>query len=409
MSEQRAQGNVKIDGFGFTMGDEARRLDFPRAHIEHLRGEAGMVQYRAHEVDFDQLRANLGGLHWATESASAGDFAVRDKQGRFELRIARVELPRGVLLTRSANGGVELNAHHASLSDMRLKIPDIAAYRPAPSPETPPPPEEPAEPPPLRQTRLGFLDAVNGELAFRLKVVLDLPVIGTRTLNQQVRVQIKDGAFDYRALDDGLSWLEGAFLDFDVNDGRFVVGWSVPLMATKEIISWMLDPAAQTIATFNRIPLRSLFDFRTPGGKKKDGGQGRGRSTLKSLSISKIDIKLSMAAPRRVEFGRGAILFGGDDAPGIVDLELSGALSGLPPVPGALKFAAGVVDMTIKDVHLGGLALSADRLHVGPIDSIEIAFDGWTPVSLVAQMHRVTATNLSLVLGGEPGGQTTGG
>lgn len=398
MADQRAQANIKVDGFGVTIGDKTRRLDFPHATMDGLRGEAGAVEYRAKEIVFDQLKASLTRVQWSTETASAGDFVVRDKQGRFELKIARIELPRGVMLAQSARGGVELITQHASLSDMRLKIPNLSAYQ---LPATEPTPT-PVEPPPLRQGQLKFLDAVNGELSFRLKIVLDLPVVGTRTLDQQIKVVIKDGTFDYRALENGLSWLEGRFVDVEVDDGRFVIGWSVPLMATKEIISWALDPEAITQAIFNRIPIRALADFRVPASKTKSSGKP-GRSVLRSLAISDISIHLATAAPRRVELGGGAILFGGDDAPGIVDLELTGGLAGLPPGPGALKFRAGVADLTIKDVHAGGLGMTADRFHVGPIDSIEIAFDGFKPVSLTAAMHRVTATNLSLFLGGDGG------
>ena len=399
MSEQRAQGNIKVDGFGVTISDTTRRLDFPQAHIDGLRGDAGSIEYRARELSFEQLKVALSRMQWSTESASAGDFVVRDKQGRFELKIARIELPRGMTLSRSAHGGVELIAQHASLADLRLKIPNLAAFDiPATGSVVP----APTTPPPLRQGRLRFLDAVNGELSFRLKIVLDLPVVGTRTLDQHVKVAIKDGTFDYRALENGLSWLEGRFVDVEVDDGRFLIGWSVPLMPTKEIISWALDPESLMSAVFNRIPLRALADFRVPGGVRPGSKESKdtSRRVLRSLAISEVAIHLSSAAPRRVEVGGGAILFGGDDAPGIVDLQLTGGLAGLPPGPGALKFAVGVADLTLKDIHAGGLGATADRLHVEPIDSIEIAFDGFRPISLTASLHRITATNLALVLGG---------
>ncbi|MBK7074614.1 MAG: hypothetical protein IPH44_20190 [Myxococcales bacterium] len=396
MAVQRATGNIKVDGFGVTIDADTRRLDFPHAGIDGLRGEAGGIEYRAREVVFEALRASLRRVQWSTDAASAGDFVVRDKQGRFELKIARVELPHGVMLAQAAGGGVELVAPHASLADMRLKLPDLGAFH-LPASSDPPP----QTPPPLRQQRLRFLDAVNGELAFRLKVVLDLPVVGVRTLDQQVKVAIKDGAFDYRALESGLSWLEGQFVDVGIDDGRFAVGWSVPLMATKEIISWALDPEAMVAGIFNRVPLRCLADFRIPGGGggKKDGGGRDSRRTLRSLAISDIAIKLSMAAPRHVDVGGGTLLFGGDDAPGIVDLQLGGGLCH-PPGPGALSAAIGVLDMTLKDVRAGGLSATADRLHIGPIDRIELVFDGFRPTSLTASLHRVTATNLALVLGG---------
>ena len=399
---QRATGNIKVDGFGVTIDPDARRLDFPQAHIDGLKGEAGTIEYRAREASFDQLRASLSRMHWSTDAASAGDFVLRDKQGRFELKIARIELPHGMALTEAAGGGVELVTPHASLADLRLKLPVLSAFEvPARAPTEPPLPKP--EPAPLRQSGLQFLDEVNGELGFRLKVVLDLPVLGTRTLDQHVKVQIKDGAFDYRALESGLSWLEGQFVDVELDDDRFLVGWSVPLMATKEIISWALDPAAILKATFNKVPLRSLADFRIPGsgggdGKKKKDGNGR--RTLRSLAISDISIKLSMAAPHHVEVGNGTILFGGDDAPGIVDLDLGGGLVH-PTGPGALTAAIGVLDMTVKDVRAGGLSATCDRLHIGPIDRIELTFDGFRPVALTASLHRVTATNLALVLGSD--------
>ena len=378
-----------------TIDADTRRLDFPHAGIDDLRGEAGTLEYRAREVVFEALRASLMSVQWSTDAVSAGDFVVKDKQGRFELKIARVEMPHGLRLARAASGGVELMTPHASLADMRLKLPDLSAFH-LPATSTPPP----SEPPPLRQHRLRFLDAVNGELAFRLKVVLDLPVVGVRTLDQQVKVAIKDGAFDYRALESGLSWLEGQFVDVGIDDGRFLVGWSVPLMATKEIISWALDPEAMVVAIFNRVPLRCLADFRMPGGGKKDSGGKDSRRTLRSLTISDIAVKLSMAAPRHVDVGGGTVLFGGDDAPGIVDLQLGGGLRH-PPGPGALSAAIGVLDVTLKDVRAGGLSASADRLHIGPIDRIDLTFDGFRPTSLTASLHRVTATNLALVLGGD--------
>jgi hypothetical protein len=93
VAPQRATGDIKVDGFGVTIDGDTRRLDFPHAGIDALRGEAGSVEYRAREVVFEALRASLTRMQWSTDAASAGDFVVKDKQGRFELKIARVELP----------------------------------------------------------------------------------------------------------------------------------------------------------------------------------------------------------------------------------------------------------------------------------------------------------------------------
>lgn len=405
MSEQHAQGNIRVDGLGFRMGDGAPRLEFPRAELEGLKGESGTIEYGAGTVAFDRLSGRLQGVAWETEAASAGRFWVRDKDGRFELHAEGVELPRGVRLTRSAGGGVELMAPHLSLADVKLHIPDLAALRRAPAAEVEAVALEPAEAPRLRQETLRFLDAINGTIMFTIKVVLDLPVIGSRTLDQTVKLEIIDGTFNYRKLDDGLSWLEGQFLDIGLDANRLRVAYGAPLLGTKEIISWALDHDASALAAFDRIPLRSLADFRLPGrGGRRSvpaAGEKEKRGRLRSLTLGDLAIVLQMAAPRNLEVAGGTIRFGGEEQPGIVDLHIEGSV--VEPGAGALRAEASAVDMTVKDVR-AGVHVTADRLHVGPMDLLEVTFDGFTPKSLTAHLHRVTATNLSLILGGSGGG-----
>ena len=288
----------------------------------------------------------------------------------------------------------------ATLSDVKLILPDLSRLMgPRPASEAPPPPAP--GPTGLLQERLRFLDAVTGALSFRVKVVLDLPVIGKRTLDQPVRVDIKDGTFDYRALDDNLNWLEGAFLDLGVGDGRFKVGWSVPLFSSNEIISWILAPDAQAQAAHNRIPLRVLGDVRIGGPTESGSGEaskGGGKKRLRSMTIADIDIGLSMVAPRSLEVGGGAILFGGEDAAGIVDLQIRGDLIH-PPAPGGIHGRIGALDLTLKDVPTGGVVTTVDRLHLDEIEEVTVAFDGFTPTALGVTLRRVTATNLALVFG----------
>ena len=405
VSDQRAQGDVHVDGLGFVYEGGTARLEFPHAHLDDLRGEAGGLRYGSTDVTVEKLVGRLAGVDWSMTSASAGKFWLRDQAERFEMTIDRIELPHGLRIARAAGGGVELVAPHASLADVKLAIPDLDALRPPPGSAPPsPPPVEPA-PTGLRQERLQFLDAVNGALAFRLAVVLDLPVVGKRTLDQTVKVTIENGAFDYRQLVSGLNWLEGAFLDLGLDGDRFRVGWSVPLVGqTKEIISWALDPQAYALAAFGRIPLRSLADFRmgapgNGGGRRAETGGKSQR--LRSLTLGDLDLHLSMVAPRNLDVGGGTIRFGGDDQPGIVDLRVAGAMVH-PPAPGALKAEAGALDMTVKDLKLGGMVVTADRMTVGPVDTLMVAFDGFRPRSLAAVLHRVTATNLSLTLGSTP-------
>jgi hypothetical protein len=275
-------------------------------------------------------------------------------------------------------------APYVSLSEMKLTLRGPFG-RSADKPAVPA-----AAPPAMRQAKLRFLDSLSGRIYLTVKVVLDLPVIGNRSLDQELKVPIQEGSLDFRALEDSLNWLEGAFLDIKHEGTKLALVWKVPIFGSShELISWKLDHEATALAAFGRVPVRSLTEFSAGSGRPD-----KKRKTLQSLSLDAIDIALSLLAPHSVEAGGGVIMFGGDDQPGMVDLKVSGSISDRGP--GALKGAIGSVDTTIKDVQLGPVKLTADRLHFDGLDQLEVVFDGFRPANAMVLVHRVTATNLSL-------------
>jgi hypothetical protein len=251
--------------------------------------------------------------------------------------------------------------------------------------------------------RLRFLDWLSGLFYATLKVQIDLPVIGVRTLDQALRIPIQEGSLDYRALDSSLDWLEGTFLDIKHERQLLKLQWKVPIVgAGHDLITWALDQDASTLASFGRVPLRSLADFRIGSGKVDPAASERSRKggTLKSLTLDKIDIALSMIAPRHLDVGGGTIMFGGEDQPGMVDMKVSGAIRDRGA--GALKGAIGSIDTTIKDLAIGPVMMSADRLHFDSLDQLEVTFDGFSPSAFTMVIHRVTATNLAIKIGHRP-------
>lgn len=386
---QRVETDITVQRFGFVSDEVGRRLRFPRAETREVEGSAGSITYGARDVVLDDLEGRLDTLRWTAEAASIGGAWLRDDKGRVSMEVDRVEMPRGLRLVR-ADRGVELVAPYVSLSDMKLSVRGpftSSTPRPAPAP-APPPSNE------LRQAKLRFLDSLSGHINLTVKVVLDLPVIGNRSLDQQLKVPIKEGSLDYRKLEDSLDWLEGAFLDIKHEGERLRLVWKVPIVGSKhDLISWKLDHDATALAAFGRVPVRSLTDFKIAS----SGDRSDKRKTLQSLSLDAIDIALSLLAPRSVEAGGGVIMFGGEDQPGMVDLKVTGSIRDRGP--GALKGAIGSVDTTIKDVQLGGVKLTADRLHFDGLDDLEVTFDGFSPQSVTTTVHRVTATNLSLQVG----------
>ena len=383
----RVEADVDVQRFGYAGDDKGRRLLFPHAHLREIEGTSGAMRYGGADCSFEGLEGRLGSLYWEAQSASIGGGFVRDDAGRFDITAERTELPHGLRLVRG-DRGVEILSPHVSFSELRLTA--KGPFRRAPA-------AAPAQPPGLRQERLRFLDSLSGRIYLTVKVQLDLPVLGVRTLDQQLRVPVQEGSLDYRALDDSLDWLEGQFLDIKHEDQRLRVQWKVPIFgASHDLISWALDTDAATLAAFGRVPIRSLADYRIGGGATPKADDKK-RKVLQALTIDAIDIALSLLAPRNVEVGGGMILFGGEDQPGIVDLTVTGAIRDRGA--GALRGAIGSIDTTIKDLRMGAMQITADRLHFDGLDQLEVTFDGFSPTAITMVVHRVTATNLALSIG----------
>jgi hypothetical protein len=380
------EADVEVQRFGFVGDSAGRRLVFPHAHTHRVEGKTGGTAYGAADCAFETLEGRLDMVRWEAASASVGTAWLTDDAQRFDVAVERMELPHGIRLVR-AERGIELLSPHVSFSELRMTIkgPFARSSRAAAGSATPPR---------LRQERLRWLDSLSGRIYLTTKVKLDLPVLGLRTLDQQLRVPIQEGSLDYRALENSLDWLEGAFLDIEHDDDRLRVRWKVPIVGSHhDLISWALDTDAATLASFGRVPVRSLADFRIAKGETPKPEE-RKRKTLQAFTLDAIDAALSLLAPHHFEVGGGMILFGGEDQPGIVDLKVSGAVHDRGA--GTLRGTIGSVDTTIKDLRLGPVWLTADRLHFDGLDGFEVTFDGFSPVAVTLVAHRVTATNLAL-------------
>jgi hypothetical protein len=385
--------DVSVQRFAFTQDEGGRRLTFPRAETKRIEGRAGAVTYGAEACTFENLAGRLDMLRWTADHSSIGGAWLRDDNGRFDISVSNLELPDGVMLTR-AEQGIELVAPTATMTDMKLSI-----RGPFGRVGTEVPPQRPSAQGELRQHSLHFLDELSGRIYVTIKVVLDLPVIGKRTLDQKLKVPIHEGKLDFRALEKSLDWLEGTFLDLAASQDVLALQWKVPIVGSaRDLITWQLDKGASMDATQGFVPVRSLADFRTAR-SDKPAKSDNGKQILRALSLEGLDLALSLLAPRSLAVGEGLIMFGGDDQPGMVDLKVTGGINDRGP--GTLKGAIGSLDLTLKDIHLGALGLTADRLHFDSLDQLVVTFDGFRPVKVDVLIRRVTATNLALAIGGK--------
>lgn len=382
----RVETDITVQRFGFTGDDKGKRLHFPRAETRQVEGRSGTVTYGATDVIFDALAGRLDTLRWTADAMSIGEAWLHDDSERFNISVDRIEMPREVMLTR-ADRGIEIIAPHVTMSEMRLTVKGPFGRKPEEAGKPLIPPVEHG----LRQDRLRFLDSLTGRIYLTVKVRLDLPVLGKRSLDQQLKVPIQEGNLNFIALDDSLDWLEGAFLDIHHKKNKLALTWKVPIIGSpRELISWTLDDEAAMQAAFGQVPVRSLADFAFGG----TGDRHRKSKTLQALTLDAIDVALSLVAPRSLDVGGGIIMFGGDDEPGMVDFKVTGSIS--DKRAGQINGTIGSIDTTIKDVRIGPAVLTADRLHFDGLDQLEVVFDGFNPTSITVVIHRVTATNLAL-------------
>jgi len=393
----RVGADIEVQQFGYAGDDKGKRLLFPHATTHKVEGQSGTAQYGAAECTFEKLEGQLGALRWEAESASIGGAWLKSTTGRYSITAERVEMPHGLRLVRAADIAVgsrlELVSPHVSFSELRVDI--QGPFGRTTPPTAPAAPKSPTR----RQEKLRFLDSLTGRIYLTIKVQLDLPVLGVRTLDQQLRVPIQEGSLDFRALEDSLDWLEGAFLDIDHDENLLKVRWKVPIFGSShDLITWELDKDASALAAFGRVPVRSLTEFRTGSGEPaKDKKESKNGGVLRSFKVDGIDIALSLLAPRNLEIGQGLIAFGGEDQPGMVDFKVSGAIGNRGA--GRLRGAIGSIDTTVKDLRVGPAEITCDRLHFDGLDELEVTFDGFKPTKISMVIHRVTATNLAIKLG----------
>ena len=382
---------VEVAALALASDANGTRLSFPNARLHNVAGVSGATRYGIVDAEFDRLEGRLDTLRWNADGGDLAGAYVRSDSGSYALEAERIQLPKGVRLVRGEKG-VEIHADQVVFHALRLTVKGPFGSSSTPAPDAPP------RAPTYRQERLRFLDSLSGTIGLTIKVALDLPVLGLRTLDQQLRVPIQEGSLDFRALEAGLDWLEGRFLDVAHQGSRLTLQWKVPIVgAPHELVNWTLDHDAQTLASFGRVPVRTLADYAVVRGPPAKSDDKARRKIVRAFALDGLDVALSLIAPRHFEVGGGVILFGGEDQPGMVDLHVTGRLHDTGP--GAIRGKVGRLDTTISDLQVGPINLSADRLQFDRLDELEVTFDGFRPTALTMLVHQVDATNLRLKIG----------
>jgi len=251
-----------------------------------------------------------------------------------------------------------------------------------------------------------FLDSLNGHVNVDVDVDADVPVIGTRKATHPYRTPITDGTVSIEKLEDDLSGLEDAVIDFELEDGKLILEKDLPLIPwdNTTLISWDLDPEELALAERDRVRLRTLLNYDLHFGDGDGGGGGGGTAgvVLRRIAARNLDVVLSMTRPAAIALGdAGTIRVGTEDRPGLVELSASGEAHfepGKELAPTTLNASIDEVLLGLAGLKIAIAAIDADAIRLQKIRDVEITLEGYLPRRLEAKVDLFSANNLALAL-----------
>jgi hypothetical protein len=371
----------------------APSVELAQLALGEIGGQAGSFSYRAERVTFRELRSAADAS--APEGAAAG-WASADQVeldfGTFQLHADRLEFPSGIRF----EGKREVVAPEARIENLSLTIPDFGAFGRGQEPEHEPAPEGTKRPSPIQDW--SFLDAIDGHLNVDLFVDTTVPLLGRRRATHHFRIPIERGTVDYRGVEDNLHWLEDAFLDIEVIDGKLVLEQDLPLVpfAGKALVWWNLDAKELELARQRRVKLRSLLSPELP--PQPTSKRKKPSVTFHQCALRNLDIDMSLRRDAEIVVGDVArVQVGADGRPGVVELKLRGDLQ----YHMRRQLEPTTVVGTLHRLHAGSTGLffepvtiTASGVELGPIDDANIGFQGVSPRSISARLVAATIRDL---------------
>lgn len=396
--------NLDARDLRLLLASDGPSVELSQLALGAFGGRVGSFDYRAERVEFRDLRSAADASAPAGAAAgSASADAIELDFGTFRLRADRLEFPAGIHFT---NKRVAV-APEARLENLRLEIPDFGAFGAKDESNGEAGDEPPAAPPTRREgeeatTLAGisdwsFLDAIDGHLNVDFFVDTTVPLLGRRRATHHFRIPVEAGTVDYRGVEDNLHWLEDAFLDIEVVDGKLVLEQDLPLVpfSGKALVWWNLDAKGLELARQRRVRLRTLLAPELPpqSSKKK-----KATVTFHQCGLRNLNIDLSVRRETEVVIGDVArVCLGAHKRPGIVELKLGGDLQyhmrrALEPTSVAATLHRLVAGHT--ELNFSAVKLAASSVELGPLDEANMGFQGLQPSSLNARLVGATIRDL---------------
>jgi len=380
--ERDARGKLSIVAASAQLRDVILKAGATELHV---------AQVKAHRI----VLVSDASLRIAAEGMELVD--LRLTSGDVTLHAAKIDVTKGVSWEE---GAIEI-------ADLALSRLDLACDLPTAEPSS----AESVSRPPAPAKRLPdipALDQIDGHLSADVRIHATLPLLKDRGMSHALRVPIERGAISFGELEEGLSAVADALLDFELEGDELKLELDViPIVKFDNItlLSWKLvDPVDRELSAQKAIRLRRLLQFERPSSKEDKPAKrhDKGSIRLLGLDIAAIAVKLSARAPVTLPMGGGTVRLDDGDGHAVESFELGGELH--VPVegeskPGHLDASAKGIVAAIDGVSLGSVEVLAGVIELVRIDSVHATFDGITATRVTSAIPGIRLRDAKIRLG----------
>ena len=240
-----------------------------------------------------------------------------------------------------------------------------------------------------------YLDTISGTIHTDLNVKATVPVIGKRNATHRFRVPIDLGVINFKSLEESLSNLENAFIDFNLRGQSLVLERDIPLIPgfEKPIVSWNIKDNDMSLAKQNRVKLSTLLTPTLVESSASNDGKAKSKIKLHQLDFENIAINLQSHLSRLLATGAGGLScsFGKANSKGrlFYDHDKESQLT------------ATSLDIELSDLNLiaesfepiHGIFLDG-HIHLASNHKIQSTLHGLIPKTANVQGHSVTGLNI---------------
>jgi hypothetical protein len=402
-------GRLDVDVVGTAEVGAATELADARLEV---RGKKGIV--RAPSARFSDFRLKMPAITIEAPSLAATQMEVGWGPGKFLLRAEELRAEelrvsaRGTQITLRDVSVAALSVEDGDLAVDRMRVGTARVELDLPEAPVDVVPDgavaEAAAPgreqgPPILDPHL--LDGLAGHLHADLDIATTVPVVQRRRATHRFRIEVDDGAIDYRALEADLALVEEQLLDFSLRDDVLVLELGLPLLPTrgygKPLVRWPLPADEVALARQRRVRLSRLLEPQArrgagDGDQPAGGGSGESLIELIELDLQLRDVDLALRAPPRPldavvrSLGVGSLRLGGT----VQHHRTEG------PRPGELSARADALSLELRELPVNDKHLRLEGLRIDAIDPVRLAFEDLRPRRGRAELRALSIDRVRL-------------